>query len=321
MKWEKEVKGDNTRIDIYLAKRGLRLSRSRVKRLISDGKVRVNGLTVKPSYIVKDGDHITVDYEPFKPAEVIPENISIDIVYEDKDIIVINKEKGIVTHPAKGNLNGTLVNAVLYHTGNLPEGSSNERPGVIHRLDKNTTGLIVFAKNYNAHTILGRQINQRTVKRIYIALVWGKPPVRKGTIDAPIGRHLIHRQKMAVTPFSSRNAVTHYQVLYSFGYVSVLKLKLETGRTHQIRVHLSFLGYPVVGDPDYNGRNPQIIQKIGLANRKHFDNILNMIDRQALHAAELGFIHPTTGENVKFYAPLPEDIRRIMNYLLEGINR
>ena len=317
MRWEREVKGGNKRIDLYLSKGGLHLSRNRVKRLIKEGKVLVNGHPVKPNYVVKDGDEIVVEYEPFIPADVEPENIPLDIVYEDRYLVVVNKPMGMVVHPAKGHLSGTLVNALLYHTGKkLAPGTEPTRPGVVHRLDKDTTGLILFAKEPSAHTYLSGEIYHRRVKRVYLAIVWGRPPLDEGTVNAPIGRHLIFREKMAVTPFGSRNAVTHFKVLYSTKLASILKVTLETGRTHQIRVHLSHIGYPIVGDPDYGGRDGSILQKIGVEYREKFYNILHMIERQALHAMMLGFRHPVTGEWMNFYAPIPDDMRKVIREII-----
>ncbi len=321
MIWKRIVSGNNTRIDTYLAKNGLRVSRSRIKKLIENGNVIVNGRPVKPSYIVKDNDEIVVDYEPFEPAKAFPEDIPIDIIYEDEDILIVDKDKNMVVHPAKGHLTGTLVNAVLYHSKNLSEGTSNERPGVIHRLDKDTTGLIIFAKNNYAHNILSEQLAKRELERRYLAVVWGKFPMDEGEIDAPIGRHQIFKEKMAVTPFGSKDAVTKFRVIYRGKYASILLLGLKTGRTHQIRVHLSHLGFPVIGDPEYGGRNKNILQKIGLQYREDFEKILSMIDRQALHAIMLRFIHPRTKKEVRFFSMLKKDMKSVINHIIEDKNK
>lgn len=316
MIWQKKVLGNNTRIDSYLAKNGLRTSRSRIKKLIESGNVLVNGKIVKPSYVVKDGDEIVVNYEPFEPAKAFPENIPIDIIYEDEDVLIVDKDKNMVVHPAKGHLTGTLVNAVLYHTQKLSDGTSGERPGVIHRLDKDTTGLIIFAKNNYAHNILSEQLSKRELFRRYLAVVWGVFPIDEGIIDAPLGRHQIFKEKMAVTPFGSKEAITKFKVIYRGKYASILILELKTGRTHQIRVHLSHLGFPVIGDPEYGGRNKNILQRIGIQYKEDFENILSMIDRQALHAIMVKFIHPRTKKEVAFYSELKDDMRVVIRYIL-----
>lgn len=317
MIWKRIVLGNNTRIDTYLAKNGLRVSRSRIKKLIENGNVLVNGKPVKPSYVVKDNDEILVNYEPFEPAKAFPENIPIDIIYEDEDILIVDKDKNMVVHPAKGHLTGTLVNAVLYHSKNLSEGSSAERPGVIHRLDKDTTGLIIFAKNNYAHNILSEQLAKRELERRYLAVVWGVVPIDEGEINAPIGRHQIFKEKMAVTPFGSKDAITKFKVIYRGKYASILLLRLKTGRTHQIRVHLSHLGFPVIGDPEYGGRNKNILQKIGLQYKEDFEKILSMIDRQALHAIMVRFVHPRTKKEVNFFSRLKEDMKEVIKYIIK----
>lgn len=317
MIWKRIVSGNNIRIDTYLAKNGLRVSRSRIKKLIENGNVLVNDKPVKPSYVVKDNDEIIVDYEPFEPAKAFPEDIPIDIVYEDEDILIIDKSKNMVVHPAKGHLTGTLVNAVLYHSEKLSDGSSKERPGVIHRLDKDTTGLIIFAKNNYSHNILSEQLSKREIERMYLAVVWGRLPMDEGEIDAPIGRHQIFKEKMAVTPFGSKEAITRFKVVYRGKYASILVLKLKTGRTHQIRVHLSHLGFPIIGDPEYGGRNKNILQKIGLQYKEDFEEILSMIDRQALHAILIRFIHPRKKKEIRFYSGLKEDMRNVINFIIK----
>lgn len=317
MIWKRIVSGNNARIDTYLAKTGLRVSRSRIKKLIEEGNVKVNGKIVKPSYVVKDDDEIIVNYVPFEPAKAFPEDIPIDIVYEDDDILIVDKDKNMVVHPAKGHLTGTLVNAVLFHSKKLSDGSSTERPGVIHRLDKDTTGLIIFAKNNYAHNLLSEQLSKRELERRYLAVVWGVFPMDEGEIDAPIGRHKIFKEKMAVTPFGSKDAITRFKVLYKGKFASILILNLKTGRTHQIRVHLSHLGFPVIGDPEYGGRNKNILHKIGIQYKDDFENILSMIDRQALHAIMLKFTHPRKKNIVSFYSVLKEDMRKVIDYIIK----
>ncbi len=318
MKWEKRVRGRNQRIDKYLFYAGLHISRSQIKRLVDEKRILVNGSSVKPSYVVKDGDEITVDYKP-PTSTVIPQNIPLNIIYEDEYLIVVNKPAGIVVHPAKGNLDSTLVNALLYHTKNqLSNINTRERPGVLHRLDKETSGVLVFAKEDITHRGLAEQIEKRTMKRVYVSLVWGKVGNNRGTIETPIGRHIIDRKRMAVTPFASRRAITHYWVIERFPYATYIKLKLHTGRTHQIRVHMEYLGYPVIGDAVYGGRKKGILLNIGIGYKTQFENILQITNRQMLHAALLGFYHPIKKKFMEFTSPLPFDFNRVLNFLREN---
>ncbi|MGQ9707712.1 MAG: RluA family pseudouridine synthase [bacterium] len=307
------------RLDVYLILSGLGVSRSRAATLIDAGKVLVNGKQVKPSYRVKPGDQISAQFE-YKPEITIePQAMDLNIVYEDDDVIVLDKPSGVVVHPAKGNRHGTLVNGLLYHCKSLPlRTDSVTRPGVVHRLDKDTTGLLMFAKTDEALRNLGAQIEHRTVVREYLAFAWGDLELSSGTIDAPIGRHTIDRLRMAVTPFAARTAITNFEVLRRYSICTYLRLRLKTGRTHQIRVHLQHLGHPVVGDPDYGGRSLNVITQ-----RDHipvFQEILGKIRRQALHAARLGFIHPRTKKFLEFSSPLPCDMEQLLLYL-EDLNR
>jgi 23S rRNA pseudouridine1911/1915/1917 synthase len=316
--WREEVRTENMRLDRYLSQTSLPFSRSKIKEKIKDKKILVNGQPSRPSYKIKKGDIIEAVYEAYAPFEIIPQEIPISILYEDEDIIVLNKQKGIVVHPAKGNSDGTLVNALLHHCSNLAEGSSLERPGVIHRLDEDTTGVIVFAKTERVHAKIAHQFQSREVKKNYLAVVWGTPPMKEGEISSPIGRNTFDRKLMAVTPLNSRDSLTRFKVLHSYGFASILKVMLETGRTHQIRVHLSYFGYPVVGDPDYGGRDKIILREIGLDYKDTFDKIMGIIDRQALHAASIEFTHPVKKKKMRFTAPLYDDMKELIKFLNEN---
>lgn len=293
-----ETEEDGTRLDACLAARAeLGLTRSHLQKLIEEGLVMVNGRRVKPSYKVVSGDSVEVRVPPPEPAELRAEELPIDILYEDADVIVVNKSRGLVVHPAAGHRSGTLVNALLHHCGDLSGINDQIRPGIVHRLDKDTTGTMMAAKNDRAHLSLAAQIKDRRAKREYLALVRGNPPVDSGVVDAPIGRHPTDRKRMAVIN-GGRPAVTHFRVIERYGEFSLLRCRLETGRTHQVRVHLSSIGLPVVGDPVYGQRK----DSFGL-------------EGQALHAASLGFFHPRTREWMEFEAPLPEDFQRALDRL------
>ncbi len=310
-------KMEGTRLDHYLVKSGIGLTRSQVGKLIKKGQVLVNDKPSKPGYRVKEGDHIYARFEVQESYEVIPEEIELDIIYEDDDVLVINKPAGMVTHPARGNLTGTLINAIMWRIKNLPDMGDRMRPGVVHRLDKDTSGVMVVAKSERAVRSLARQIEVKTAKRIYWAIIWGVPPYDSSVIEAPIGRHVIDRKRMAVTPFHSRPAITEYRVLEKYGKLaSLVEVSLKTGRTHQIRVHFEHFGHPVVGDPTYSGRETRKIFNVVPPDYvEHVRNMLKLIDRQALHARRLSFKHPATGHTVEFEAPLPEDFKNLLDYL------
>lgn len=290
------------------------MSRTRAAHLIETGRVLVNARPSKPSYRVKPGDEVSAEFEPEPELTIEPQPMDLAIVYEDEDVLVLDKPAGVVVHPARGNRDRTLVNALLYHCKSLPlRKDSLTRPGVVHRLDKETTGLLMFAKTDDALRSLGYQIEHRTVVREYAAFAWGDFEQNEGTVDAPIGRHAIDRTRMAVTPFAARTAVTNYEVFKRYDVCTYLRVRLKTGRTHQIRVHLQHLGHPVVGDPEYGGRSPSVVTQ-----RDHmalFNDILGIIKRQALHAARLGFNHPRTRSYMEFSSSLPADMERLLMYL------
>lgn len=301
------------RIDQYLIISGIGISRNLTQKLIDRGKVLVNNHPVKHSYRVKTDDEIYVLFEMTSAPAIEAEDIPLDIIHEDDDVIVVNKKQGMIVHPARGNFEHTMVNALLYHCGRLPTLGDRVRPGVLHRLDKDTTGLILFAKTDDALRILSRAIERREVKKKYDVLCWNYPGLPKGVIEAPIGRSGLDRTKMIVTPLSSKLATTRFSVLERFNIATYLKVWLVTGRTHQIRVHFKHIGCPIVGDKDYKGRSPGVIRRA--KDLPVFREILSLIDRQALHASELVFSHPSTKKEVRLSAPLPEDMQHVLSYL------
>lgn len=303
------------RIDKFLMNRLEHSSRNKIQQACDADCILVNGKAVKSSYKVKPMDEIQVVLpEPVRDIELIPQDIPIDIVYEDDDLVVINKPAGMVVHPAYGNYSGTLMNALVFHFQNLPQNESNRsRPGLVHRIDKNTSGLLVIAKSENAMTALAKEFFDRTIERKYSALVWGDFKEDEGTIIGNVGRSLKDRKIMDVFPSGEhgKHAVTHYKVIERFGYVTLIECKLETGRTHQIRVHMKFAGHPLFNDETYGGN--RILKGTTFTRYKQFiDNCFELLPRQALHAQTLGFIHPTTKEKMFFECPLPEDFSNVI---------
>lgn len=294
--YELTVKKAGQRLDKYVADQISALSRTRVKELIKDQKILVNQKTEKVSYKVEIDDQISVTVPAVKPLAIKAENIPLDIVYEDDDVIVVNKPQGMVVHPAAGHPDHTLVNALLYHTRDLAASPEGFRPGIVHRIDKDTSGLLMIAKNSKAHESLEDQLAHKTNKRLYLAIVHGNFAEEEGTIDAPIGRNLHNRKKMGVVP-KGKNAVTHFKVLEQFRGYSLIQCQLETGRTHQIRVHLAYIGHPVAGDPLYGPR--KTLKGNG----------------QFLHAAVLGFKHPQTGKWLEFKVDPPKIFEERLNEL------
>jgi 23S rRNA pseudouridine1911/1915/1917 synthase len=304
------------RIDKYITDRIENTSRSRIQNAADAGCILVNGKSVKPSYKVKPGDLIQVVLPtPPREIELIPQDIPLDIVYEDDDVIVVNKEPGMVVHPAYGNYSGTMVNALMWHLKDLPLFSSGEsRPGLVHRIDKNTSGLIVVAKNEYSLNRLSKQFYDRTTDRRYIALIWGSPDPPEGTITGNVGRNIKDRKIMQVFPDGSqgKNAITHYKVLEDFGYISLVECKLETGRTHQIRVHFSYIRHPLFNDGEYGGN--QILKGTTFTKYQQFvRNCFKILPRQALHAKTLAFDHPVTGKRLSFNSPVPQDMQQVID--------
>lgn len=295
----KEDKG--CRIDKFLAENLKDYTRSYVQKLIENGCVKIMGKSVKTNYKVKDGESIEVNFPEAEKTDIVPENIPLDIVYEDSDLLVVNKCQGMVVHPAPGNYSGTLVNALMYHCGNELSGINGEiRPGILHRIDKDTSGLLLVAKTNAAHLFLAEQIKAHSLTRAYLAIVHGGFKEKEGTVNLPIGRHPSDRKKMTVTYKNSREAVTHYYVKEALGKYTYVECVLETGRTHQIRVHMSHNGHPIVGDKTYGVK------------KEEFN-----LNGQLLHAYKIGFIHPTTKKYMEFSAPLPKYFEKVL-YNLES---
>ncbi|MGY8823472.1 MAG: RluA family pseudouridine synthase [Candidatus Latescibacterota bacterium] len=297
------------RLDLFLRTRCPDLSRSRIQTLVKGGVVRVNGCEQRQSYQVQFGDCIDFEVPEPQPLLAGAEDIPVDIVYEDSDLLVVNKAAGMTVHPAPGARDGTLVNALLHHCSDLSGINGVLRPGIVHRLDKDTSGLMVVAKSDTAHRNLAEQIQERTVERRYVALVWGVVKEESGTVDAPLGRNPKNRKKMGINT-DGRRARTHYEIDETYAFTSLLKLKLDTGRTHQIRVHLEHLGHAVFGDPVYGGREQT--EGIRPEMRRQARSMLGLIKRQALHARDLRFSHPRTGEMMRFNAEWPRDMGAVV---------
>ena len=301
------------RIDKYLMHMLPNSTRNKIQNAATNGNIYVNDVPVKSNYKVKPLDvvRILLSHPPFE-NRVDPENIPLDIIYEDDTLLLVNKEPGMVVHPGHGNYTGTLVNALAYHFENLPMNSS-ERPGLVHRIDKDTSGLLVIAKTEAAMTHLAKQFEAKTSEREYIALVWGNVKEDQGTIEGNIARHVKDRMQMAVfaDPEIGKPAVTHYKVLERFGYVTLISCQLATGRTHQIRVHLKHIGHTLFNDERYGGH--LILKGTTFTKYKQFiDNCFKTLPRQALHAKTLGFVHPTTGEMKRFDTELPQDMQEVI---------
>jgi len=293
------VSDAGSRLDHFLAiQSDLGLSRSQIARLIKEGQIKVNQEETKASHKLKIGDKITLTIPLPKKLDVIPEELPLNIMYEDDDLVVVNKARGMTVHPGAGRETGTLVNALLQHCTNLSGIGGVLRPGIVHRLDKDTSGLIVIAKSDLAHQALSKQFKERKVSKKYLALVHGIVKQNEGVVETLIGRHRVKRKKMAVLEAGGKEAITHYRVVERFKQYALVELDLKTGRTHQIRVHMNYLGFPLVGDPIY-GKKKEAFKTAG----------------QLLHAAKLGFTHPRTGEYLEFTAPLPEDMREIIKKL------
>ena len=295
-----EAVNSGERLDVFLTEQNQDFSRSHVQKLIADGKVMVNGQQRKANFKLTAGDEITLEIPEAVEAEILPEDIPLDILYEDKDLIVINKARGMVVHPAAGVFSGTLVNALMHHCTDLSGINGELRPGIVHRLDKDTSGVMVAAKSDKAHLSLAQQIKDKTAHRIYQAIVCGNIKEEAGIIKGDIGRHPVDRKKMAIVQ-DGKSAVTHFKVLERFGEYTLVECALETGRTHQIRVHMTHIGHPLVGDPKYG------------TNGKRKDNF--SIQGQALHSMSLELDHPVTGERMTFNTELPEDMQKILRYL------
>ena len=293
---EEDEEGD--RLDVYLADQFVDMSRSYIQKIIKDKKVTVNGKIEKAKYLVKEEDKIVIEIPKTKVLEVVPQDIPIEIVYEDDDIIIVNKPQGMVVHPAPGNYEGTLVNAILYHCkGNLSSINGVIRPGIVHRIDKDTSGILMIAKNNNAHNCLAEQLKDHSITREYEFICHGVFKEDNVTVDRPIGRNPKDRLKMAIVP-NGKRAVTHFEVIERFNGYTHVRARLETGRTHQIRVHAMSINHPLVGDPVYGPKNSKI-----------------KLNGQALHAKKLGFIHPTTKEYIEFDSELPDYFQKLLEKL------
>ncbi len=311
------------RIDKYLSEHLQHVTRNKIQFAIQEGFVKVNGNITKSNYKIRPADLIIISLpQPPRDTDIKAENIPLDIVYEDEDLMVINKPAGMVVHPAYQNWTGTLVNGLIYHFRNLPTSKPDEfRPGLVHRIDKDTSGLLVVAKNENALNQLARQFYYHTVERMYLALVWGVPEQAQGTISVNLGRSPKDRRVVTAFPENDqgKGAVTHYKIIKDLRYVSLLECRLETGRTHQIRAHMKYLGHPLFNDSTYGG--DKIIKGTVFSKYKSFvENCFKILPRQALHAATIGFIHPATGKKMQFESSLPPEFKSLLEKWENYIN-
>ena len=298
------------RLDIYLSLKDLGLSRSQIKKSVDDKLVRVNGIHSKVSYRLRSGDIVEIDKREPVACHTLPQDIPLTIVYEDQHILVVDKPAGMVVHPAVGHVQDTMVNAILHHCRNLSGIGGILRPGIVHRLDKGTSGLLVVAKSDEAHQGLAGQFKRHEVRKTYKALAYGNPKEDEGVIDVPVGRHPFDRKKMSTRSRQSKEAITRWRVHERFGMAAMLDVDIVTGRTHQIRVHLSSLGYPVVGDSAYG--NPK---RADTVHNTFIRSKLKAMKRQALHAARIGFVHPVTSQDMVFTSPLPNDMAQLADFL------
>jgi len=314
-KFEANKGQDPLRVDRFLMNFIENASRSKIQQSVKDGFIHVNGKAVKANYKVKGGDVVTVEYKnPPIERELVPQDIPINIMYEDDDILIVNKDAGMVVHPGFGNWEGTLVNALAFHFKNLPNMGDETRPGLVHRIDKNTSGILIIAKNENAMTVMGDKFANRDLNRRYLALVWGDMKEEEGTITGHIGRSLKNRKIMDVFPDGEfgKHAVTYWKVAERFGYTTLVECKLETGRTHQIRAHFKSIGHPLFNDEEYGG--DRILKGTTFTKYKQFvQNCFKICPRQALHAKSLEFEHPTTKKEMKFDSELPEDFTLLLD--------
>lgn len=301
------------RLDRFLADEIEVLSRSQIKRYIESQSVLVDGHQVRPSYLLRGGEVIQLDIPEERPAGVDGEDIPLDIIHEDGDLIVVNKPAGLVVHPGAGNRSGTLVNALVYHFDQLSRGYGPQRPGIVHRLDKETSGVLVVAKTDQAHQFLARQFARRGVEKIYLALVWGRPEQKEGTVNAPLIRDPRNRRKFTFST-EGREAITAYRTRKEYPLLSLVELMPQTGRTHQLRVHMSGIGHPVFADNDYGGGRSRI-RGYSPAHRPFLASLFSLIDRHALHASRISFVHPGTGKKVSYEAPLPADFETVLSRL------
>lgn len=308
---------ESTRLDKYITQFIQNATRNKVQEGIRNGWVRVNGKLEKASYRVQQNDSIVIIIPKSPPPQAIPEDIPLSIIFEDQHIIVIDKPAGMVVHPSFGNWTGTLVNALLHHTGGLAEFKENQnlRPGIVHRLDKDTSGLLVVAKNEWSQHHLSKQFARKSAKRTYSAVIWGTPGEKTGTIAQSVGRDPSDRKKMAVLEEGrGKRAITHYSVNKFYDHLALVDVTLETGRTHQIRIHFSWMGHPVLGDPLYGGDTVRYGPNTG-SRKTMFQNIFRMLNRQCLHARVLGFDHPESGERMQFESEIPDDFKLVLNTL------